>query len=207
MDKIELRRHRLGPGERRAGALHDPRSRPLLRWHGQGQERPQHDDDELRRDGHHLGGLGALGLQRDVRRVAGRDRGQPVPALRPRRGHDAPSTGRIPGAGVRGLPGGLRDHHRRAHLRRHRRSREVHGLDRLHRRLGDDRLLPGRALGVRVRRLRGDDRWLDRQRHQGGRLRRAARRSTSTPVPPAWLWRWSWASASGSPRSPCVRTT
>ena len=39
------REHRVGPGGGGPRAVHDSRSRPLLRRHGPHQERPQHDDD------------------------------------------------------------------------------------------------------------------------------------------------------------------
>ena len=76
-----------------------------------------------------------------------------------------------------GLPGRVRDHHRRPDLRRDRRPRQVGHLDDLHGHLGDHRLLPGRALGLRLqlpgrRRPRHPLRRLDRQQPQGDRLRR-----------------------------------
>ena len=77
---------------------------------------------------------------------------------------------RVPAARLRGLPGDLRDHHRRADLGCHRRPREVRRLDGLRRRLGDDRLLPGRQLGVQLRPRRGRLlrlRRLDHLRHAG----------------------------------------
>ena len=49
---------------------------------------------------------------------------------------------------------------------------QVLELGHLRRPLGDDRVLPGRPLGVRVRRLRGREGRLDRQQPQGARLRR-----------------------------------
>ena len=74
--------------------------------------------------------------------------------------------------GLRRLPGRLRDHHRRADLRRHRRPGQVRRLDGLRRRLGHDRLLPGRPLGLRLRRRGVRGRRLDRQQAPGDRLRR-----------------------------------
>ena len=69
----------------------------------------------------------------------------------------APSAARgtapaIPTAGLRRLPADVRDHHRRADQRRDRRPRQVRRVDGVRRHLGDGRLLPGRALGLRVRR-------------------------------------------------------
>ena len=90
-----------------------------------------------------------------------------------------------PGDGVRRLPGGVRDHHRRPDLRRHRRPGPVRPLDGLRRHLGDDRLLPGRALGLRLRRRAVRDRRLDRQQPQGRSTSPAVPPCTSTPVPRA----------------------
>ena len=64
--------------------VNDAWSRALLRRHGPGQERPEHDDDELRRAGAHRRPLGALrllaGLRRRRRRRPPR---RPVRVLRP----------------------------------------------------------------------------------------------------------------------------
>ena len=119
--------------------------------------------------------LGALGLQRGVRRLLARPHRQPLPALRAlrpagRRGRRCRAPD--PGPGVRRLPGRVRHHHGGPDQRRDRRPGQVLHLDGLHRRLGDDRLLPGRPLGVRLRRLRGRQGRLDRQPAQGDRLRR-----------------------------------
>ncbi len=54
---------------------------------------------------------------------------------------------------VRDVPADVRGHHARADLRLHRRPDQVLGLGAVRRRLGDRRVLPGRALGVRLQRL------------------------------------------------------
>ena len=114
--------------------------------------------------------------------------------------------------GVRRLPGRLRHHHRRADLRRDRRPGQVRLLDGLRRRLGDDRLLPGRPLGLRLhadrRRRRGHPhRWLDRQQPGGASTSPVAPRCTSTPVRRASRSPWSSASVAASAARPCARTT
>ena len=61
---------------------------------------------------------------------------------------------------LRRLPADVRDHHAGADHRRHRRPRQVRRLVRVRRALGEPGLLPGRALGVRLRRRTpplGDD--------------------------------------------------
>ena len=87
-------------------------------------------------------------------------------------------------AGLAGLtvlvvPGAVRRDHRRADLRCGRRSDEVRRLDGLRRSVGSAGVLPGRALGVRVRRRghRELDRRLDRQQAACHRLRRRHRRA------------------------------
>ena len=87
--------------------------------------------------------------------------------------------------GVRRLPGRVRHHHRRADLRRDRRPGPLRPLDGLRRHLGDGRLLPGRALGVRLRRRPVRERRLDRQQACSRSTSPVARRCTSTPVPRA----------------------
>ena len=64
----ELRRHRLDPHLSRAGAADDAGPRAVLRRHGARQDRPQHDDDELRGPRLDLRRLGALGLLDGLRR-------------------------------------------------------------------------------------------------------------------------------------------
>ena len=68
---------------------------------------------------------------------------------RPRR---IPLRRHRPGDRLRRLPGDVRDHHRRADLRRGRRPGQVRRLAAVRGPLGDFRVLPGRALGVLVRR-------------------------------------------------------
>ena len=86
--------------------------------------------------------------------------------LRPRRLRRSPHQQRRglrhPRAGLRRLPAHVRDHHARAHQRRHRRPRQVLHLGRVRRPLGDAGLLPGRALGLRLRH-RGRRRQRDRR--------------------------------------------
>ena len=73
---------------------------------------------------------------------------------------------------LRGLPADVRDHHGRADLGRHGRPAEVQRLAGVRRAVGDGGLLPGRALGLRVRRVRVRARRLDRQQAARDRLRR-----------------------------------
>ena len=115
-------------------------------------------------------------------------------------------VGTLPAMAFVGLPVRLRHHRRRPDLRGHRRPRQVRRLDGLRRGLGDDRLLPRRALGVRLRRRRLRGRRLDR-RAGASSTSPAAPRSTSTPVPPASPSPSSSASAAGSAASRCARTT
>ena len=75
----------------------------------------------------------------------------PQPASRRRRGRH-PAGRHASRDRLRRVPADVRDHHRRADHRRDRRPREVRRLAGLRRPVGDVRLLPGRALGVRVRR-------------------------------------------------------
>ena len=60
----------------------------------------------------------------------------------------------IPALVVRRLPGDVRDHHRRPHLRRYRRPRQVRHLDRLQRHLGHHRLHAAGPLGLGRRHVR-----------------------------------------------------
>ena len=64
----EHRGHRLGARERGARPAHDAGSGVLLRRHGPGEERPQHDDDELRRHRARQRPLGPLRLLDVLRR-------------------------------------------------------------------------------------------------------------------------------------------
>ena len=112
----------------------------------------------------------------------------------------------LPGDGVRRLPGRVRHHHRRPDLRCHRRSGQVQHLDDLHRHLGHSGLLPGRPLGVRLRRGQPRRR-LARQQPARRSTSPVARPSTSTPVPPVWRWPSSWASGSAGGATRCDRTT
>ena len=134
------------------------------------------------------------GLRRRRRRRPAR---RPDRVLRPQGPDGATpiSDGRRPGHpahGLRRLPDDVRDHHRRPDHRRHRRPGQVRRLDGLRRRLGHDRLLPGRALGLRSRGHVGG--WI------ANKLRRStspvAPRCTSTPVPRHSPWPWCSASAS-----------
>ena len=91
-----------------------------------------------------------------------------------------------------------------ADLRCDRGADEVRRLDRVLGRVGDHRLLPGRALGLRLH---------DGQTAAGSPTSWARSTSpaappcTSTPARPPWRWRWSWASARARARSRCGRTT
>ena len=203
------RRHRLDPHQRESRAADDARPRTLLRRHGPGAERAQHDDDVLRRARPHQRAVGALRLLDGVRRRhRRRSPRRPVPVRRPARpdGGRHLHPGRAPGDGLRRLPGGLRDHHRGAGLRRGGGADEVRRLDGLRRDLGDAGLLPGRALGLRLlpRRPR---RRLDRQRPRGDRLRgrhgRPHQRGCRGPGPGD---RDGHAAAASAPRR-CARTT
>ena len=78
----------------------------------------------------------------------------------------------IPVAGVRRLPGRVRDHHRRPDLGCDRRPREVRPWMVFAGHLGHRRLLPGRPLGLRLRGAAVSEGWLDRQQAAGDRLRR-----------------------------------
>ena len=113
-----------------------------------------------------------------------------------------------PGAGVRHVPADVRGHHAGADLRRDRRPHQVLVLGDLPGRLGHRRLLPGRALGVRLRLLRrlasSAAGWPTRSRRSTSP---AAPRSISTPAPRVWRWRWCSAAARAGRRSRCVRTT
>ena len=88
-----------------------------------------------------------------------------------------------------------------------RRPRPLRPLDAVLRHLGHDRLLPGRALGLLLRRGTRPSRRLDRQQARWPSTSPAAPRCTSTPVPPASPWPSSWASASAGARTRCGRTT
>ena len=96
----------------------------------------------------------------------------------PSRRHRSGRRGQYPAGvhaarhGVRRVPADVRDHHRRADLRRGRRPHQVRRLAAVRRPVGDGRLLPHRALGVRVRRRHRRVRRLDRQQARGDRLRR-----------------------------------
>ena len=96
----------------------------------------------------------------------------------------ASRSGRHPRARVLHVPADVRGHHARADLGCGRRPPQVLELDALRRALGDDRLLPGRALGVLVRRVRQRDRGrrLDRRTSSAPWTSPVAPRCTSTPV-------------------------
>ena len=101
---------------RRAGVAHDTRAGTLLRRHGACQERPQHDDDELRGSCTHLRPLGALRLLDLLRRRRRRGAvGQPAAIPRAQR-PDGRHRCQPAGHGLRGLPGRLRHHHGRPDL-------------------------------------------------------------------------------------------
>ena len=72
----------------------------------------------------------------------------------------------------------------------------------LRRPVGDVRLLPGRPLGVRLRRVHGRDRWLDRQQADARSTSPVARRCTSTPARRVSPSRSSSASARAGPSTP-----
>ena len=77
------------------------------------------------------------------------------------------------------------DHHRRPDLRRGRRPHEVRRLAAVRRPLGHDRLLPGGALGVLVRRRHAPTvgGWIANDLKLARSTSPVARRCTSTPVP------------------------
>ena len=110
------------------------------------------------------------GPDRRQRRRRG-DRG-PGSGCRSRRGGEHPAGRHVACHRVRRVPADVRDHHRRPDLRRGRRPAQVRRLAGVRRPVGHGRLLPGRALGVLVRRRHRRDRRLDRQQARGNRLRR-----------------------------------
>ena len=89
------------------------------------------------------------------------------------------AAGHDPAPPVHGLPGHVRDHHGRAHLRRDRRAHALLRLPRLHHALEPRGLRAGRPLGL-GRRLARQDRGA-RLRGRHGRPRQRRRRRRSSP--------------------------
>ena len=88
----------------------------------------------------------------------------------PRRGGPR-AAGHDPAPPLHGLPGHLRDHHRRPRVGRDRRADALRGLPRLHHAVEPRRLRPGRALGLGRRLPREDGRPRLRGRHRRPRQR------------------------------------
>ena len=161
---LDARRDRARPADDAGAGVLLRRARPL-------EERAQHDDDERRLARLRRRRLGAPRLLARVRRGSAAAR-RAVERVPPRRRPRA--AGHDPAPPLHGLPGHLRDHHRRAHLRRDRRADALRAVPRVHHALDARRLRPGRALGLGRRLPRQARRARLRRRHRRPRQRRGA---------------------------------
>ena len=120
-------------------AADDASARVLLRRAGAIEERAQHDDDEF-----HLAGLRRRGRGRSsaTRWHSHRQRWLGDLSNAFLNGVGLEAKGTIPARAVHGVPGHVRDHHRRADLGRDRRADAVLGLRRVHHALGARDLRP-----------------------------------------------------------------
>ena len=167
------RRHRLDDDCDRARAPHDAAwTRPPLRRHGPGQERPLRADAMLRDRRARHRAVDRLRLQPGVRRR--RHFRRRIRQGLPRGPHAGVGRRHHPRVGVRDVPDDVRDHHAGPHGRRLRRTHEVRRTRRLRRRLVHGRLRAARAHGVgRPRRAHvGLGRSRLRGRHGRARQRR-----------------------------------